>query len=160
MNYMARLSRVSSHVMTLTGFFHGVIRRIPFAPAGPREAKPYIVRYHILKQLERRGLSHPTEISAALDVKKNTLSELLARMVRDGLVLREYDPGDRRRITLHVTPAGRSAVKAFEKNMMANIRQYLDTLNAEDRRDLVQAVESLIRILERHERRSAKPPSR
>jgi DNA-binding MarR family transcriptional regulator len=160
MNYMARLSRVSSHVMTLTGFFHGVIRRMPFAPAGPREAKPYVVRYHILKYLEEQGPRHPTEISATLSVKKNTLSELMDRMVRDGLVLRGYDPGDRRRVTLRVTPAGRSAVKAFEKNMMANIRQYLETLNVEDRRDLVQAIESLIRILERHERRSAKPPSR
>jgi DNA-binding MarR family transcriptional regulator len=160
MNYMARLSRVSPHLMTLTGFFHGVIQMAPLVPPAAAEVKPHLVRYHILKCLEQHGPGHPTEIAATLSVKKNTLSELLDRMVRDGLVLRDHDPGDRRRITLRVTSAGRSAVAAFEKNMMANIRQYLGTLNAEDRRDLVRAIESLIRILARHERRSAKPPSR
>ena len=59
MNSMTRLSRVSAHLMTLTGFFHGVIRRMPFAEAGPPELKPYIVRYHILKQIERPGPHHP-----------------------------------------------------------------------------------------------------
>jgi DNA-binding MarR family transcriptional regulator len=152
MNYMGRLNRISSHVMTLTGFFHGVIRTAPFVPTAPPEAKPYVVRYHILKCLERRGPHHPTEISATLSVKKNTLSELLDRMVRDGLVLRGVDPGDRRRITLRITPAGKYAVKAFEKNLMANIRLFLENLNAEDRRDLVQAIEFLVRILARHDK--------
>jgi hypothetical protein len=35
---------------------------------------------------------------------------------------------------------------------MDNIGQYLKGLDAEDRRDLVTAMESLTRILERHER--------
>jgi DNA-binding MarR family transcriptional regulator len=155
MNYIDRLSRVSSHVMTLTGFFHGVIRMGPVATP-PAEAKPYVVRYHILKCLERREAHHLTEVSAILNVKKNTLSELLDRMARDGLVLREYDPDDRRKIILCITPAGKSAIKAFEKTLMANIGQFLETLEEEDRRDLVQAIESLIRILARHDKKSGR----
>ena len=93
MNYMDRLSRVSSHVMTLTGFFHGVIR---MDPAAPPEARTNVVRYHILKCLERRGTHYLTEISAILNVKKNTLSELLERMVRDRLGSRRHAPDDRR----------------------------------------------------------------
>lgn len=149
MNYMVRLSRVSSHLMTLTGFFHGIPRiRRPL----PTEVRTNVVRHRILKCLERRGPHNLTEVSAALGVKKNTLSELLGRMVRDGLVAREFSPDDRRVVRLRITPAGKSAIKAFERSLMDDIGQYLKGLDAEDRRDLVAAMESLVRILERHDR--------
>jgi DNA-binding MarR family transcriptional regulator len=139
--------------MTLTGFFHGVIR---MGPAAPAEARTNVVRYHILKCLERRGPHHLTEISATLNVKKNTLSELLDRMVRDNLVNRTYAPYDRRMTILGITAAGRAAIREFEKGLMANIVEFLDTLEEDDRRDLVRAIESLIRILARHDRKSSK----
>jgi DNA-binding MarR family transcriptional regulator len=149
MNYMARLSRVSSHMMTLTGFFHGIFR---MGPALPTEVRTNVVRHRILKCLERRGPHNLTEVSAVLGVKKNTLSELLDRMVRDGLVAREFSPEDRRVVRLRMTPAGRSAIKGFERSLMDNIGQFLEGLGGEDRRDLVTAMESLTRILERHEK--------
>jgi len=152
MNYMARLSRVSSHIMTLTGFFHGIPR---MGRPLPTEVRTNAVRHRILKCLERRGPHHLTEVSATLGVKKNTLSELLDRMVRDGLVARELSPDDRRVVRLRITPTGRSAIKEFERSLMDNIAQYLKGLDAEDRRDLVTAMESLTRILARHDRKSA-----
>ncbi len=168
MNYMDRLSKDSSRLMTVTGFFHGVIRLAPFADhLGPapgtgedarsahRGAKPYIVRYHILKCLER-GCLHPSDVSSALSVKKNTLSELLDRMVRDGLVRRDVDPDDRRKIALHITEAGRSTSRTYEKNLIANMKHFLDRLEEDDRRDIVQAIESVARILERHDRKSGR----
>ena len=149
MNYMARLSRVSSHLMTLTGFFHGIPHmRRPL----PTEVRTNVVRHRILKCLERAGPHHLTEVSATLAVKKNTLSELLDRMVRDGLVARELSPDDRRVVRLRITPAGKSAIKEFERSLMDNIGQYLKGLDPEDRRDLVTAMEAMVRILERHER--------
>jgi DNA-binding MarR family transcriptional regulator len=153
MNYIDRLSGVSSHVMTLTGFFHGVIRLDgPFRPPAPPEARTNVVRYHILKCLERPGAHHLTEISATLNIKKNTLSELLDRMVRDKLVSRKYAPDDRRMVLLAITPMGRGAIKDFEKLLMANIGSFLGTLSGPDRRDLISAIESLVRILARHDK--------
>ncbi len=152
MNYMDRLSRDSSRMMTLTGFFHGVIRLAPFDDSAPKDIKPSIVRYHILKSLER-GCLHPSDISSALSVKKNTLSELLDRMVRDGLVRRDVDSDDRRKIALRITGAGRSMSRTYEKNLIDNIRHFLDGLEADDRRDLVRAMESVVRILERHDKK-------
>ncbi len=149
MNYMARLSRVSSHIMTLTGFFHGIFR---VGPSLPAEVRTNVVRHRILKGLERPGPHHLTELAAYLGVKKNTLSELLDRMARDGLVARELSADDRRVIRLRITPAGRSAIQEFERSMMDNIGQFLKGLGAEDRRDVVAAMESMTRILERHEK--------
>lgn len=153
MNYKDRLTRVSAHVMTLTGFFHGVIRPPLAAPA---EARTNVVRYHILKCLERQGPHHLTEISATLNVKKNTLSELLDRMVHDDLVDRTQAPDDRRMTILGITAGGRAAIREFEKGLMANIVDFLETLEEDDRRDLVRAIESLIRILARHDREVSK----
>jgi len=152
-NYIDRLSGVSSHVMTLTGFFHGVIRlEGPFRPPAPPEARTNVVRYHILKCLERPGSHHLTEISATLNIKKNTTSELLDRMVRDKLVSRKYPSDDRRMVLLSITPKGRASIKEFEKLLMANIENFLGTLSGPDRRDLVLAIESLVRILARHDK--------
>jgi DNA-binding MarR family transcriptional regulator len=77
-------------------------------------------------------------------------------MVRDGLVLREYAPDDRRMIILRITPKGRAAIKEFERSLMANIADFLGTLDGADRRDLVLAIESMIRILARHDKKSAR----
>jgi DNA-binding MarR family transcriptional regulator len=147
MNYLTRLSGFSSQVMTLTGFFHGVLR---VGQAG-EATKANVVRYHILKCLDRRGPHHLTEISSFLNIKKNTLSELLDRMVRDGLVRRSFPPDDRRVTRLRITPAGRTSIRAFEKGLMARLGRFLEGLDHDDREDLVVAIESLARILGRHD---------
>jgi DNA-binding MarR family transcriptional regulator len=146
MNYIERLSRISSDVMTLTGFFHGVVR---VGSDLPPEARTNVARYHILKCLDRRGPHHLTQISATLNVKKNTLSELLDRMVRDGLVVRGLASDDRRKVILGVTPSGRVTMLEFEKLLMANMERFLMTLDEEDRRDLVGAIEALVRVLKK-----------
>jgi DNA-binding MarR family transcriptional regulator len=147
MKYMARLAGVSSHLMTLTGFFHGVLRVKTQLPG------TYVVRFHILKSLAPPGPHHLTEVSGALNIKKNTLSELLDRMVRDGLVRRAVSPKDRRMTILRLTPRGRAAIREFEKGLLERMERFLDGLGEEDRRDLVRAIESLVRILDRHDRR-------
>jgi DNA-binding MarR family transcriptional regulator len=148
MKYMARLAGVSPHLMTLTGFFHGVLRVKSRLPG------TYVVRYHILKSLEPPRAHHLTEVAGVLNIKKNTLSELIDRMVRDGLVRRAVSPRDRRVTVLRLTPGGRAAIREFEKGLMERMERFLDDLGEEDRRDLVRAIESLARILDRHDRRS------
>ncbi len=140
--------------MTLTGFFHGVLRR-RHSGKGPESSG--VVRYHILKCLDREGSHHLTEVSAFLNIKKNTLSELLDRMVRDGLVQRSFATDDRRVTHLRITPHGRASVREFEKSLMDKLGRFLEGLAPEDREDLVQAIESLARILERHDQATGSP---
>jgi DNA-binding MarR family transcriptional regulator len=144
MNYIERLARISPHLMVLTGFFHGVVRSVPGAGA---DVRTNVVRYHILKCLGRKGPHHPTEISGLLQVKKNTLSELLDRMVRDGLVKREFASDDRRKILLGLTAKGRAAVKDYETALVDHIVEFLNGFSGDDRRKLVGSLELLIRTL-------------
>jgi DNA-binding MarR family transcriptional regulator len=143
-NYSERLARISPHLMVLTGFFHGVVRSVPGAGA---DVRTNVVRYHILKGLGRRGPHHPTELSGHLRVKKNTLSELLDRMVRDGLVKRAFAADDRRKVLLSLTAKGRTAVREYQKVLVDHIIEFLNDFSESDRRQLVVSLERLIRIL-------------
>jgi DNA-binding MarR family transcriptional regulator len=53
--------------------------------------------------------ARPTALAARLDISKQALNFVLARLQRDGLVVREDDPDDRRAKQICLTTAGRDA---------------------------------------------------
>ena len=53
------------------------------------------------------GLSHFEEFQSTLGIARNILSNRLARMVERGILAREPDPSDRRKISYHLTDKGR-----------------------------------------------------
>ncbi|MGN7797538.1 MarR family winged helix-turn-helix transcriptional regulator [Leifsonia sp. 22587] len=74
--------------------------------------------------LEQRGLTHAglivlhllelgfdsqSDLARMAQVEPQTMSRTVDRLVREGLVTRTPDPGDRRRHVLAITDAGRSA---------------------------------------------------
>jgi DNA-binding MarR family transcriptional regulator len=79
-------------------------------------------------------------------IKKNTLSELLDRMVKDGLIQRQFDLGDRRKILLSITDTGRSAVRGFEDVFTKNIERFMEKLAVGERRAFLTAAATMIRI--------------
>ena len=136
-----------SYLMELSGFFHRLIRLV----SGPtREGKINGLRYYILKMLEQKGKLNLTEISDALIFKKNTLSQLLDRMVNDQLIDRYADTGDRRKIILFLTPKGEEAIEEFEKICIANYKKYALNMPGNDKKEFIDAVEVLVRILNKN----------
>ncbi len=53
------------------------------------------------------GLNHFEEFQSTLGIARNILSNRLARMVERGILAREPDPSDRRKISYHLTDKGR-----------------------------------------------------
>jgi DNA-binding MarR family transcriptional regulator len=70
-------------------------------PAQPLDASLLI--------LLARASARPTALAARLNVSKQALNFVLARLQRDGLVIREDDPDDRRAKQIRLTAAGRQA---------------------------------------------------
>jgi DNA-binding MarR family transcriptional regulator len=70
-------------------------------PAQPLDATLLI----LLAQASAR----PTALAARLNISKQALNFVLARLQRDGLVIREDDPDDRRAKQIRLTTAGRDA---------------------------------------------------
>jgi DNA-binding MarR family transcriptional regulator len=102
----------------------------------------------VLAGLVRNG---PTRMSALADlesVRVPSMTELVARMERLGLVCRESDPDDRRAVLVHVTDEGRR----FHDDLIAAreefLRDRLDALSPTDRDAINSALPALQRLLE------------
>ncbi len=64
--------------------------------------------FPVLLALWTRDGRSQREIAEALPMDETTLVRTLDRMQRDGLVVRERDTGDRRRVLIHLTDHGRA----------------------------------------------------
>ena len=127
MNKNDRLPFIAAHLNELGLLFHNLLAGGAFL--GP-DKRTNIARYKILKSLDMHGAHCLTDISHCAHYKKNTLSELLDRMVSGGLVLRRSNDRDRRKTDLSVTAAGRATIKNFEKAFVRVMNDYLVTLPA------------------------------
>ena len=143
MNKNDRLAFVAAHLSELGSLFHNLLGGGAFL--GP-DKRTSIARYKILKSLDAPGAHCLTAISNCVHCKKNTLSELLDRMVSDGLVLRSSNDCDRRKTDLAVTAAGRAAIKNFEQTFVRVMNDYLVTLPAPLRESFLNSLGALVEI--------------
>lgn len=77
------------------------------------------VQFAALTELERRPRASQRELGRVLDLDRSTIADLVARMVRRGLVKRERDADDRRRNTLQLTSSGRAELARLRPRVMA-----------------------------------------
>lgn len=145
MNQKNDLSFIVSHILELTVLLHVLFR---MEKTTAHENKTNVIRYFILKWLITKSPRNLTEISVSLVIKKNTLSELLDRMVKDGLIRRQFDLRDRRKILLSITGTGRRAVRGFEELFTQNIERFMKKLAPAERREFLLAAATMIRISE------------
>jgi DNA-binding MarR family transcriptional regulator len=143
MNKKARLPFIAANLNELGSLFHNLLGGGAFL--GP-DKRTNIARYKILKSLDAPGAHCLTGISHGVHYKKNTLSELLDRMVGDGLVLRRSNERDRRKTDLAITPAGRAAIKSFEQKFVRIMNGYLSTLPIALRESFLDSLGSLVEI--------------
>ena len=87
------------------------------------------VQFAALTVLDQRPRASQRELGRALDLDRSTIADLVTRMVRRGLIVRERDEGDGRRNILQLTSAGRDElahlrprVEAIEPTLTAGLR--------------------------------------
>ncbi|HEY5431397.1 MAG TPA: MarR family winged helix-turn-helix transcriptional regulator [Solirubrobacteraceae bacterium] len=86
------------------------------------------VQFAALSVLDQRPRASQRELGRVLDLDRSTIADLVARMVRRGLIGRERDEDDRRRNVLQLTTAGRQElarlrprVEAIEPTLTAGL---------------------------------------
>ena len=86
------------------------------------------VQFAALTVLDQRPGASQRDLGRALDLDRSTIADLVARMVRRGLIERERDEDDRRRNVLQLTAAGRDElarlrprVEAIEPTLTAGL---------------------------------------
>jgi DNA-binding MarR family transcriptional regulator len=85
----------------------------------------------------------PREIATTLGLHPSTLTGVLARLARDGMIERRADPKDRRRVQIWLTPAGRKADRERRGTVEAAVRRAL----ARAEGGTIEKTEEMIRLL-------------
>jgi DNA-binding MarR family transcriptional regulator len=152
MNNKDHLTFIAAHLNELSSLFHDLLSGGTFL--GPNK-RTSISRYKILKSLDMSESQCLTAVSNCVNYKKNTLSELINRMVNDGLVLRRSDARDRRKTELAITAAGRAAIKNFEQAFLRVMNGFLDTLPAPLRGSFLKSLGSLVEISLSYKKKAA-----
>ena len=88
------------------------------------------------------------ELAARERMSVPGMSKFVARLEEAGLIERREVGGDRRRVGLHVTPAGHRVLRSVKSKRTAWLSARLATLDDEQLAALDAAVEPLSRLLE------------
>lgn len=141
MNYKKDLSEIVAHLLELEAFFHNTfIHHLPLKG----ERKTTLQRYRILKTLEKSGSLNLTELCTTFNIKKNTCSELLDRMARDGLVVRNLSVTDRRKIYFVLTDGGSALIEEFENHLVTGISRGLEKLSEAEVETFICSLKNII----------------
>ncbi len=90
-------------------------------------------------------------MAESLKVTPSTLTRIVDRLVRQGLIRREMDDGDRRLVRHHLSARGASTVEELEAGGRARMNEVMDRLSASQLERLVSALEDLTAALEAQE---------
>ena len=102
-----------------------------------------------LSTIDRHGPMTPGDLAAHEQVRKPTVTRILAALVEEGLIERTIDPLDRRVAWVQLTPAGRTLLRTVRRRSDRYLARRLGQLDPGDIDTLERAAEILDRITER-----------
>jgi len=99
----------------------------------------------VMARLEDNALT-PRDLAAIECVSPPSMTRTVAALVESGLVARQDDPLDGRRVFLSLTPPGRLALKETRRKRDAWMASRLKGISAEEREVLIRASVILTRL--------------
>jgi DNA-binding MarR family transcriptional regulator len=90
-----------------------------------------------------------TQISQMSGLEKGSFTPLADKLIAMGLVKRERDPGDRRKIMLRLTREGNAIARKLIQNAEVHLERKLSRLESPERRELLEAFAVLSRYAEK-----------
>jgi DNA-binding MarR family transcriptional regulator len=102
----------------------------------------------VLATLRDAGPRRITDLAESEAIAQPTVTTLVRRMERDGLVERRADPGDARAVLVHLTDAGLARLNEMRAAREAVLQARLDTLTAHEREVLAAALPVLDKLME------------
>lgn len=123
---------------------HRAVHRIALHIGGLRDPKVNQAEAHVLAHLASSGDATIGEVHRAFGHKRSTLTSILDRLERRGLIGRTSDVRDRRTFVIRLTRDGRTAARRVERHLSALESGVLHGASAAD-------VRAFLRLLERVE---------
>jgi DNA-binding MarR family transcriptional regulator len=98
---------------------------------------------HTLLALGHEGALAMGDLARRVAVTEKTVTGLVDRLERDGLVRRLRDAQDRRVIHVALTPQGEALHRRMEAGLLLSLTRLMARLDGADRRDLFRIIEKL-----------------
>lgn len=98
----------------------------------------------ILKILYFHGPMNQKTLQEKLEIQSGSMSEIAAKLEKKGLLRREKDPADQRRIRLTLTDAGRADVERFQADGSRHHTGRFDALSPQEQQLLGDLLERLL----------------
>jgi DNA-binding MarR family transcriptional regulator len=107
-----------------------------------------ISRYHleVVKTLEDCGTLHVTEIGEMLLISKPQMTRLIDELIDLGMVERQPDETDRRKLNISLTQKGRGTGERFRETIRGVIKNRLSHLPEKDLEELSAALKTVLEV--------------
>ena len=107
-------------------------------------------QWKILRILHDRGSMSQKELQECLGIQAGSMSEIAAKMESRGLIVRDPNEADRRKILLSVTESGRTWLNRQDEEHVRNRRaEWFSVLTEEERTELGALLDKLAADWER-----------
>jgi DNA-binding MarR family transcriptional regulator len=103
---------------------------------------------HALLWLGHDGGHTMGELARRLGITEKTMTGVVDRLEREGLVQRERSATDRRVVHSTLTPEGQRVYQRLDRLLRQQMGAFLDLLDGEDRKALFRMLEKLIQRME------------
>lgn len=111
-------------------------------PPPPEHAREH-GRGRIMSLLSDEGEMNQCQIAARLDIRPQSLSELLGKMECDGVVSRRQSEEDKRQTIVSLTDSGREKLEIFRKTHREHAAEFLSSLSEEEKITLAALLKKL-----------------
>jgi MarR family transcriptional regulator, organic hydroperoxide resistance regulator len=112
----------------------------------------------VLIHLDEEQTMRIGALAQALAAAQNTVSEVVSRLVRSEMVIKERDPADHRAVIVRLTAKGKAALEKRRHLLKDSHRVLLEAMSVDEQHKFVEAFEILVSMAERA--RAASPLSR
>lgn len=119
---------------------------------GPEMAGLNHSQKRTLMLLRRKGSLPMTGIVQHMNIEKGSMTTVVDNLIGKGLVRRERDMDDRRRVIISLTAEGIRAGAELENKLCAHINERLDELGSVQKEAVLEAIELFQDCIENWER--------
>ena len=112
----------------------------------------------VVKLLEQVGDLSLSELSDRIRAQNSTVTGIIDRMEREGLVLRERSKEDRRVVHIKLTPKGHTLAKEIPVEPMEIFKGALESLSVQEMRDLMRIMTKVAKRVKQIVRRDVGEP--